>query len=130
MNGYCEIVKEFASAVSTIPAYPRLMDPEAVDFMRAMVISELDELEEAETVVDQADAMVDMIYYVCHCALKNGIDLDRIFELVHEANMRKLIDGKPILGERGKVVKPAGWVGPEEAIREHLTAIYLGQEHG
>jgi predicted HAD superfamily Cof-like phosphohydrolase len=126
-RGYSEIVKEFAEPVSKefdgLPQHPQKMDSERIKFMRDMVISELNELNEAENVVDQADAMVDLIYYVAHCAWKQGIDLDPIFEMVHKANMRKLVDGKPIIGANGKVLKPQGWYGPEAEIEAHFKSL-------
>lgn len=64
---------------------------------------------------DQADAMVDAIYYICNVASKHCLDLDACFEEVHAANMRKVNSetGKVIKRKSdGKILKPVGWTGP------------------
>lgn len=43
-----------------------------------------------------------------------GIPLDEAFTFVHEnGNMAKLVDGKPVYKEDGKVKKPDDWVAPD-----------------
>jgi predicted HAD superfamily Cof-like phosphohydrolase len=37
----------------------------------------------------------------------------RAFELVHAANMAKLVDGKPVVDASGRVVKPKDWQPPD-----------------
>ena len=64
---------------------------------------------------EQADAMVDIMYYILNSASKKSIDLDRVFTEVHTANMNKRdpTTGKFILRESDKkVIKPAGWKAP------------------
>ena len=66
-------------------------------------------------IADQADAFVDAMYYICDTAAKANIDLDKGFEEVHGANMRKVdpITGKVSRRESdGKVIKPEGWYPP------------------
>lgn len=53
-----------------------------------------------------ADALVDLIYVTIGCAVEYGIDLDPIFNAVHEANMQKV--GGPVRKD-GKVLKPDDW---------------------
>ncbi len=63
----------------------------------------------------QADAMVDAWYYMLNAAAKCGINLSKIFDIVHEANMAKKDPktGKFIRRESdGKVLKPDGWKPP------------------
>jgi predicted HAD superfamily Cof-like phosphohydrolase len=120
---YCKLVRAFAEATQKLKDKPEMLDEVKVNFIIEMVISELTELKRAETLVDQADAFIDIIYYICHSALKSGIDLDALFPLVHEANMRKLVDGKAVLDKRGKVLKPKGWYGPEEEMQKALNNV-------
>ena len=64
---------------------------------------------------EQADAMVDIMYYILNSASKKSIDLDRVFTEVHQSNMNKRDPktGKFIIRESdGKVIKPSGWVPP------------------
>lgn len=120
-RGYCEQVREFTSLQGLdLPTKPTMMDIKAVDFIADMVESEMDELKAAQSVVDQADALVDAMYYICDCAVKMGLDTDPVFALVHDANMRKVTDGKLTKDERGKVQKPEGWYGPEEEIKKEI----------
>jgi predicted HAD superfamily Cof-like phosphohydrolase len=65
-------------------------------------------------IADQADALVDAIYYINDCAAKHGMDLDLCLEEVHGANLRKVdpLTGKVIRREDGKILKPEGWSGP------------------
>jgi predicted HAD superfamily Cof-like phosphohydrolase len=66
-----------------------------------------------DVLTDQADAMIDIIYYIMNAAAKKGIDLDAVLEEVHAANMRKAgPDGKFQRREDGKILKPEGWVPP------------------
>jgi len=112
--GYCEAVKEFTGTImeskgEEVLNAPRFFDPK---FITQMIQDELEELAEAKTVAEQADALVDLMYYACDTAVRNGINLDSVFMAVHAANMEKFVDGKPILREDGKVLKPEGWVEP------------------
>jgi len=71
--------------------------------------------EEEDDLVQIADALADLIYIACGTAVSYGIPLDRVFDEVHRSNMAKLVDGKVIRREDGKVLKPAGWTPPDVA---------------
>lgn len=58
---------------------------------------------------EAADAIADIIYVALGAAVTFGIDIEPIWTLVHESNMRKVGGGKD---ENGKVVKPEGWQPP------------------
>lgn len=119
--GYTSQVGEFTNAChDNLPKKPILMPKEAVLFIRKMVNDELDELEEASTIVDQADALVDAIYYICDCAVRHGMNLDPLFDIVHGANMKKVINGKVIRREDGKILKPEGWERPEPKLEAEM----------
>jgi len=119
--GYTRQVGEFTNAChDNIPQTPVLMSKEAVQFIRKMVNDELDELEVATTKVDQADALVDAIYYICDCAVRHGMNLDPLFEIVHNANMKKVVNGKVIRRPDGKILKPEGWEKPEPKLEAEM----------
>ena len=63
--------------------------------------------------VEVADALADIIYIACGTAVSYGIPLDDVFAEVHRSNMAKLVDGKVIRREDGKVQKPEGWMPPD-----------------
>lgn len=73
---------------------------------------------------EQADALVDLNYYCLDVAARHGINLSTIFDLVHEANMKKAdpSTGKFLKREDGKILKPAGWQPPsiETEIRRQM----------
>lgn len=97
---------------------------------------EMMEFAQAEDIVAQADALADLLYFIYGTFVNIGVDPERVFTAVHEANMRKLWpDGKPRWREGdGKVIKPPDWIGPEDAIaaeierQHHKANIALLQE--
>ena len=111
--GYTTDVHEFTTACKeNLPAGPIEITDERIAFIRKMVNDELDELEEAKSITEQADALVDAIYYICDFAATHGINLDPLFEIVHCANMKKVVNDKVIRREDGKILKPEGWQNP------------------
>ena len=117
---YCELVREFTiKHAGSVPDKPRMLSSESVSFIREMVQDEMDELKLATGLDDQADALVDAIYYICDTAVRNGIDLDPLFSIVHTANLRKLRN-KMIKSENGKVEKPDDWKGPDDEFHNEL----------
>lgn len=66
--------------------------------------------------VEVADALADLVYVAFGAALEFGIDLNAVLAEVHRSNMAKLgADGKPILRDDGKILKPEGWTPPDIA---------------
>eukprot|EP00483_Globobulimina_turgida_P002682 UN02687 len=68
-----------------------------------------------ELIAEQGGALVDIYYYSLNCMAKKGVNLSKIFELVHNANMAKR-DPKTkkfIKRADGKIIKPSGWVAPD-----------------
>jgi len=112
-----ETVRDFTRAChEDLPDKPVLMSQKSTQFLTNMVSDELAELDSAMTLHDQADALVDTIYYIVDTAVRHGMNLDKIFALVHNANMKKVVRGKVIRREDGKIMKPSGWRDPGSAI--------------
>ena len=110
-------VKQFQTAfdlnVGSKPELP--FAPERLLRVR-LLREEFNEYIEAENendIVEIADALADIIYIACGTAVSYGIPLDKVFDEVHRSNMAKLVDGKPIRREDGKVLKPEGWTPPD-----------------
>jgi predicted HAD superfamily Cof-like phosphohydrolase len=61
------------------------------------------ELQDAENEVHAAESALESAVY----------GLDEVFKEVHRSNMAKLVDGKVIRREDGKILKPAGWTPPD-----------------
>ena len=70
---------------------------------------------EEEVIADQVDALVDIDYYNCNAACKAGMNVDDVFDVVHEkGNMsKKFPDGTFHRNEEGKVIKPPDWKEPD-----------------
>ncbi len=66
-------------------------------------------------IAEQADALADIDYYCHDAAVKVGVDLSRVLDVVHAANMAKRdpATGGFLKSSIGKVVKPAGWTPPD-----------------
>ena len=111
--GYTTDVHQFTVACKdNLPNKPTRISEERIAFIRKMVNDEMGELEKSKTIAEQADALVDAIYYICDFAATHGINLDPLFEIVHDANMQKIVNGKVIRREDGKILKPEGWQDP------------------
>lgn len=42
-----------------------------------------------------------------------GLDFDQAWDIVHKSNMSKVVDGKFVKDENGKIMKPEGYVAPD-----------------
>lgn len=73
--------------------------------------------------LDFIDGLCDLTYVVMGGAVNADISMQRHFDEVHAANMRKLTGPKR---EDGKQLKPEGWVGPDH--RKVLDQYYGLQE--
>ena len=117
MTNFYKDVKEFQTAVGQnvgqAPAFPD--GPERALRMK-LLQEEFDEYNEGEYNNDLeniAKELADIIYIVCGTAVSYGIPLDKVFDEVHRSNMAKLVDGKPIRRDDGKILKPEGWTPPD-----------------
>ena len=100
---------------------PTLLTAERAAARASWMQEEVAEFLAARTVSEQADAMIDLIYFAVGTMVEMGVRPEPLFEIVHRANMTKLWpDGKPRFREDGKTVKPPTWVDPDDAIREEI----------
>ena len=75
----------------------------------------------AQDIYEQADAMIDLIYFALGTLVEMGLEADELFDIVQKANMAKLwSDGKP---KDGKVIKPDGWEDPAPKIKAYIDAV-------
>lgn len=102
----------------------------------------LDEVAEIDEIVDQirkgaseidvqvaiADLLGDVIVYCRSEAMKYGIPLEEVLEVIMDSNESKLgADGKPIYDGNGKFLKGPNYWKPEPRIKE-LLAGYTSQK--
>lgn len=135
---YQEKVEQFMIAgEQDAPLTPTVPDSPTAWLRMNMLLSEVNEYKEAKSacyqaklnlgtdqtttqqaaLVSMADALADMVYVIYGTAATYGIDLGNVLDIVHDANMRKLVDGKVLKDENGKIQKPAGWTPPEPEIK-------------
>jgi len=117
MSNWYEDVKDFHLAFrQRVGNAPYLPGEEERILRRKLLKEEFYEYldgEDKNDIVEIADALADLIYIACGTAVSYGIPLDKVFAEVHRSNMAKLVDGKPLYREDGKVMKPAGWTPPD-----------------
>ena len=102
-------VKDFRTKLN-LPVFSKahLLDPVDISFYARFLMEELSELMKAH----EKNNLVDGAHHM-------GVNLPRILEIVHEANMQKE-PGTTSRGYLQDAIKPAGWSGPEDMIALEL----------
>ena len=79
----------------------------------------------ADDIYEQADAMIDLMYFALGTMVEMGLEADELFEIVQRANMAKLWpDGKPHYNPKdNKGIKPEGWEDPAPKIRAYIDSV-------
>lgn len=86
------------------------------------IAEEVQELRDATTLEDQADAYIDILYFAVGGMVELGINPGPLWDIVHGANMAKVQpDGSVKRREDGKIVKPEGWQAPDELLRAEIA---------
>lgn len=96
---------------------------ESIDQAQTKVLAKQEPTQ--DPLVEEVDALVDLLYFTYGSFALLGVDPTRIFEIVHEANMGKLFaDGQPHYHPvTNKVLKPDNWetdFAPEVKIAAEL----------
>ena len=99
---------------------PGLGPSELVELRIKLLTEEVQEYAEAARagdLVEVLDALADIGYILAGTIINHGMQniYDDAFNEVHRSNMAKLVDGKVIRREDGKVLKPEGWQPPQLA---------------
>ena len=103
----------FGQRIGEVPGFP---DDDERKLRVKLLREEFREYLDGESfndIVEVADALADIIYIACGTAVSYGIPLDDVFAEVHRSNMAKLVDGKVLRREDGKIQKPEGWTPPD-----------------
>lgn len=112
-----EMVERFNRQVLDlpIPERPKMLEGPRKDWFLGAAKEELSEFELATSAADQADAIVDLMYFALGRLVEMGVAGRAAFEEVHAANMRKVrgqLSKRPnSLGYDG--LKPPGWRAPD-----------------
>ena len=117
MERYLALVHRFNTDIIglPIPEAPTRLGENRKEWALDALNEEVGEFFAAETLEDEADALIDLSYFALGRLVEMGIVPGIVFDEVHEANMRKR------QGELSKrpnslgfdAVKPEGWTGPE-----------------
>ena len=112
-----------------VGASPRMLQKSRVLSRGKWMNEEVAEFLVAEDIYEQADAMIDLIYFALGTMVEMGLEPDELFDIVQKANMAKLWpDGKPHYNPKdNKVLKPEGWEDPAPRIRAWIDAAMAGR---
>lgn len=119
LNEEYEKVKQFQKAFNCpYSEKPVFMGDKRASERADFMSEEIREFVDATNIYEQADAMIDLIYFALGTMVEMGVKPKEIFDIVHNANMTKLWDdGKVHFRESdNKVMKPPNWEDPEPKI--------------
>ena len=122
MNAEWEKVKQFHLKFGhPVADTPKQMAQERAVKRYHWMLEEINEFIEADEIVEQADAMIDVIYFALGTLVEMGIRPDTLFDIVQDANMAKLWpDGKPHYNAEGKTIKPDTWEDPHGKLETEI----------
>ena len=126
MDREYEKVKEFHRAFECpVSETPVMLTADRAKMRAGFMLEEIEEFEEAGNICEQADAMIDLIYFALGTMVEMGVKPEKLFDIVHGANMSKIwSDGKVHRREGdGKVIKPPEWEDPEPKIRTEIDSM-------
>ena len=134
------------NAMYKLPAHQRPTVPaEVADRLMKFKATLLDEVHEIDEIVELsksgaepmevavaiADLLGDVIVYCRSEALKYGLPLEEVLDVIMDSNESKLgADGKPIYDTNGKFLKGPGYWKPEPKIKALLQSLDVKSKVG
>lgn len=126
MNKYEELVKECHQAMELsindsystplLKLRQRLINEEIseLNFEIDTLIAELENKGSVnkETILRMFKELADVQYVISGMVVSLGIPMEEVFRRVHESNMSKLVDGKPLKRADGKFLKGPNYKKP------------------
>lgn len=88
-----------------------LISEEYNEFVGAYIDS-VEDIQNKRTREEALKELADLVYVCFQFAAAAGWELDEALNRVHESNMSKLVDGKPLKREDGKVLKGPNYQPP------------------
>ena len=121
-NDVCEFHEKFGHPVAERPV---MIDKRRALSRAKWMQEEVAEFLIADDIYEQADAMIDLMYFALGTMVEMGLEADELFAIVQQANMAKLWpDGKPHYNPKdGKVMKPEGWEDPAPKIKAYIDSV-------
>lgn len=107
------------------PSAPTMIERKRARSRGTWMLEEVAEFLTAGDIYEQADAMIDLMYFALGTMVEMGIEPEELFNIVQKANMDKLWeDGKPRYNKKdGKVMKPDSWEDPKPKIKRYIDAL-------
>ena len=90
-------------------------DAPVLAMQQRLIAEEFEEFNQAvadEPEVNQLKELADLVYVAFQYAAAAGWELDEALDRVYHSNMSKLVDGKPLRREDGKVLKGPNYEPP------------------
>ena len=110
---------------------PRPLTHEEKTFRVGCLREEISEYQTAGSLVDELDALVDLLVFTVGTLERQGLPVREAFEIVMAANSRKEVAGEADRSKRHfaiDLVKPEGWMAPEPQLQSLLD--FYGQARG
>ena len=122
INNEWQMVKEFHEKfMHDVSDTPIMLTREQTEKRYKWMLEEINEFKDAKDIVEQTDAIIDLIYFALGTLAMMGVKPAAPFEIVQNANMAKLWeDGKPRYNSDGKIIKPANWVDPYPLLKQSV----------
>ena len=114
--------QKFNHPVSDVPTF---MESYRAKDRAIWMMEEISEFLIAKDIYEQADSIIDLIYFALGTLVEMGIEPDNLFKIVQEANMSKLWDdGLPRYSKKdGKIIKPDNWKDPRPEIKSLIDRL-------
>ena len=90
-------------------------DAHVLAMQQRLITEEFEEFNQAvadEPVENQLKELADLVYVAFQYAAAAGWELDEALDRVYQSNLSKLVDGKPLRREDGKVLKGPNYKPP------------------
>ena len=120
-NSYKKVKQFHKSFNHPVEEKPTRISKEQAENRANWMKEEIQEFLDADTTVDQADAMIDLMYFALGTMVEMGVNPEPLFDIVQEANMAKLWpDGQVRYRSDGKIMKPDNWTPPEPKLLNEI----------
>lgn len=106
---------------NTPPSKPKKAIGELKQQTLVRLQEELEEFDDADTIADQADAIIDLIYFGLGALYQMGVPAEKVWEPVHAANMSKR-KGLTKRGDDNDAAKPDNWKAPDHSWLDEQAA--------
>ena len=105
---------------------PRKLDAEEREFRIACLREELEEYVNAKTLVEEYDAILDLIVFAVGTLYRQGLPMLRAYQVVMACNLSKVPGPNAKRGNFAQdLVKPDSFIGPENFLQKTINDLEL-----